>query len=126
MRLSLILETWKLAVCQLPHDSAVPAWALGGPFFSVTRTPSEVSVVCVESQVPKGTRVEAGWRCLAVEGPVPFELTGALASLATPLAQAGISVYSISTFDTDHLLVRESDVRKAVEALRNEGHRVAG
>jgi hypothetical protein len=126
MRLSLILENWKLAICQLPPDREVPPWALGGPFCSVTRTPTEVSVVCLESQVPEGVRLATGWRCLAVEGPLPFELTGALASLATPLARAGVSLFSISTFDTDYLLVREPDVRKAVDALQSHGHRVAG
>lgn len=126
MPLSLTLEPWRLAVCQLPRDSGVPPWALGGPFFSVTQTPTEISIVCLESQVPEGVRLEPGWRCLAVEGPLPFELTGALASLAVPLARAGVSLFSISTFDTDYLLVREANVRTAVEALQSEGHCVAG
>ena len=113
-----------LAVCRLNPDDVVPLWAFGGPFTSITRTPTELSIVCLQKGVPEGVRCEQGWRPLAVDGPVAFGLTGILASLTGALALAGVSVFVISTFDTDYLLVREADAERAVELLSREGHRV--
>lgn len=98
----------------------------GAAFFAVTRTPGELSVVLPEAAVEAGWRAEKGWRCLAVAGPLDFALTGVLASLASPLAAAGVSLFAVSTYDTDYLLVREEDLARAVAALRNAGHRVEG
>jgi hypothetical protein len=113
-----------LAVCRLDPDGVLPPWASGGPFTSITRTPAELSIVCLQKGVPEGVRCEPGWRCLAVEGPLAFGLTGALVSLARALALAGVSVFAISTFDTDYLLVWEADVERTVELLSRERHRV--
>jgi len=123
-RLTLTLFPDILAVCRLDPDRAVPSWAFAGPFASITRTPAELSIVCLENGVPDGVRCERGWRYLAVEGPLAFALTGILASLTRPLALAGVSTFAISTFDTDYLLVREADVERAVELLSRQGHRV--
>jgi hypothetical protein len=92
--------------------------------FSVTRTPDELSVVCDASAVPDDVRCERGWRCLRVAGAMPFTLVGVLASLTAPIAAAGVGVFALSTFDTDYLLVKESDFARAVEALRTAGHTV--
>jgi uncharacterized protein len=123
-RLTLTLFPHILAVCRLNPDGAVPPWAFAGPFTSITRTPAELSVVCLQEEVPDGVRCEQGWRYLAVEGPLAFGLTGILASLTGALALAGVSVFAISTFDTDYLLVREADIERTVELLSREGHRV--
>ena len=123
-RLTLTLFPDILAVCRLDPDGPVPSWALGGPFTSITRTPAELSIVCRQKGVPDGVRCERGWRYLAVEGSLAFALTGILASLTGALAMAGVSVFAISTFDTDYLLVRETDAERAVELLSREGHRV--
>src|SRR5262245_7244439 len=106
------------AVCRLEPGAAIPTWATAGSVFSITRTPVELSIVCEQSVVPDGVRCERGWRCFALAGPIPFATVGVLASLVTPLADAGISVFAISTFDTDYLLVKEKDVERAVAALR--------
>lgn len=111
-----------LAVCRLDPTDPVPAWATEGPFVSVTRTPGELSVVCRDDAVPDGVRAERGWRALRVDGVLDFSLVGVLARLATPLANAGVSVFAVSTFDTDYLLVKEADLAAAVEALREAGH----
>jgi hypothetical protein len=124
LRLTLTLCPDILAVCRLDPDGVVPPWASGGPLTSITRTPAELSVVCLQKGVPEGVRCERGWRCLAVQGPLAFGLTGVLASLTRALAPAGVSVFAISTFDTDYLLVREADVERTVELLSREGHRV--
>ncbi len=114
-----------LAVCRLEPDSPVPDWAMRGSFYSVTRTADEVSVVCPERVVPEEVKAERGWRSLQVEGPLDFAMTGVLARLTKSLAEAGVSVFALSTYDTDYLLVRDRDIASAVAALRAVGHRVA-
>jgi hypothetical protein len=89
---------------------------------SITRSPDELSIVCLEGRVPQTVSCERGWRCLEVVGPFTFETIGVLASLASPLASAGVPILCISTYDTDYLLVRERDLPRAVEALRAAGH----
>ena len=113
------------AVCRLEADAEVPAWAARGPFVSLTRTEAELSVVCPQPDVPSGVRAEAGWRCLRVKGPLGFGLTGILASLASPLASSGVSIFVLSTYDTDYLLVQERDLDRGIDALERAGHSVA-
>ena len=115
----------RLAICRLAADSAVPAWAWRGALVSVTRTAEELSLVCDEAALPEGVSpVERGWRALRVAGTLDFALVGILARLSVPLAEAGISIFAISTFDTDYLLVRATDLAAAIEALRASGHDV--
>ena len=122
--LRLFLLDCRLAVCRLgPHDE-VPEWAGGSAFSSVTRTSTELSIVCREDAVPDGIPREGGWRIFQVEGPLDFALTGVLASIAQPLAEAGVSLFAISTFDTDYVMVPEHDVERAVNVLRAAGHGV--
>ncbi len=113
-----------LAVCRLPAGAEAPAWFDGEVFVSVTRTPEETSVVCRAEVVPQDVRVEAGWRALRVAGPLDFALTGVLLSLLAPLAAAGVSVFALSTFDTDVVLVRDDALDDALAALCDAGHRV--
>lgn len=123
--LTLELLPGEFAVCRLPPEATVPEWALAAaPFVSVTRTAAELSVVCPAEQVPAGTRSEPGWRCLEVAGPLDFAEIGILAGLAAPLAAAGISLFAVSTYDTDYLLVRTADLDRALVALAAAGHRV--
>ena len=112
------------AICRWPAGATLPDWLHQGTFVSITRTPTELSVVCAADAVPAGTTCEAPWRVLAVRGPLDFALTGVLASLASPLAAAGVSLFAISTYDTDYLLVRGGDVERASEVLKKAGHRV--
>ena len=109
------------AVCRLDTNASVPEWATRGPLYSVTRTAEELSVVCPDAHVPVGVKKERGCKVLMVEGPLDFSLTGILASLATPLACNGISIFSLSTYDTDYVMVKEDQLRKAVQILRAEG-----
>jgi hypothetical protein len=114
-----------LAVYRLAADEAVPEWASGGTFSSVTRTRGELSVVCAEGLAPAEARCEGGWRIFQVAGPLDFSLTGILAAIASPLADAGVSIFAISTFDTDYIMVKEENLAKAVDALRAAGHGVS-
>ena len=122
LTLSLLSDTY--AICRLGPEADIPSWALAGDFCSVTRTIEELSLVCLQEVVPEGTRCEKGYRCLKVGGPLDFSLTGILNSLTIPLAEAGISVLAISTFDTDYLLVKESQVDRAIQELVHAGHQV--
>lgn len=119
LRLSILSDT--LAVCRLEKDAAIPNWAITGDFFSISHTQDELSIVCCQAQVPPGIHLEGGWRGLKVEGPLDFALTGILAGLAGALAQAGISLFAISTYDTDYILVREKSLPEAVSALKEAG-----
>jgi len=119
------------AVCRLPANAPLPAWA-GEAFTSVTRTADELSVVCEERRLPPDPggvepRIERGWALLKLHGPFPLDAIGVLASVAKPLAEAGISLFALSTFDTDYLLVRKIHVKQAIAALTLAGHaRVEG
>jgi uncharacterized protein len=111
------------AICWLAPDAPVPAWARGD-FVSVTRTRDELSIVCAQANVPDGIVGERDWRALRVEGKLDFALTGILASLAAPLAAVGISIFAISTFDTDYVLVKARDLEQAMRVLQEAGSRI--
>jgi hypothetical protein len=113
-----------LAVCRLDPDAHIPHWALGGGFLSITRTGDELSLVCPQDAVPEEIVCERGWRYLRVAGTIPFSVVGVLARLTLPLTEAGISIFAISTFDTDYLLIKEHDLARAIDALGRAGHSV--
>jgi uncharacterized protein len=113
----------RLAVCRLDAGSDVPPWVdQSREFTSVTRTMDELSVVCAIDHVPEGVPMEGPWRAFKVKGPIVMTLIGVVAALANPLADAGISIFAISTFDTDYILVHEPDFDAAVGALTRAGH----
>jgi uncharacterized protein len=111
----------RLTVARLPGAAALPAWADGTGFVSITRREGELSIVCPDERVPADVQAERGWRALQVEGPLDFQMVGVLHALTGPLARAGISVFAVATFDTDVLLVREETLSRAVDALREAG-----
>jgi len=120
MKLVLRLLDGELAILQFPPDATTPSWLnfSATPLVSVTHTAGELSVVCPLSEVPVGMTCEAGWRAFVVEGKQDFSAVGILSSILNPLATAGISIFSISTFDTDYILVRTSVLEKASGVLR--------
>jgi uncharacterized protein len=121
LELRLLPETF--AVCRLNAGDESDLRAASG-LFSVTRTASELSVVCPEEDVPEGCEASGGWRAFEVHGPIDHTATGVLASIATPLADAGVPLFPLATFDTDYVLVRQKDLDSAGEALTAAGHRV--
>jgi len=124
--LTLDLLSDELAVCRLPVDAAVPNWAWSGELTSITSSDDELSVVCAADPVPDDVQHTAGWRALKVRGPLDFSLVGILAGLSSTLADAGVSIFAISTYDTDYILVRDEQLDAAVEALQEAGYEVAG
>jgi hypothetical protein len=123
-KLRLVSLPGLFAVCRLDADASVPKWAQAGKFCSITRTAEELSVVCPQSLVPVGVRCERDWRAFGVAGTMDFSTIGVVASLATPLADAAISVFVVSTFDTDYLFVKADDIDRSLVALRAAGHEV--
>ena len=105
-------------------DTPLEVVPTDGSFWSMTRTEDELSLVISEDQVREGWQVERGWRCLSVLGKLDFEITGVLSALSAVLASAGISIFVVSTFDTDHILVRESDLDHACKVLAAQGYRI--
>jgi len=122
LELSLLPERY--AISQLAAGAPLPEWATQGPFFSVTRTGEELSVVTEVSRVPPGVHSQFGWRVLKVHGPFVLSEVGVLSALAAPLAQAKVSLFAVSTFNTDYLLVSAEQLRAAISALEKAGHKV--
>lgn len=123
-KLTLSLLEGRFGICRLEKDSEIPSWAHGSKFFSITQTPEELSVVCQEISIPEDIGTERNWSCLKVEGPLDFGLTGILAGLSKILADCSISIFVISTYDTDYILVREKDLGSAFKALFDAGYTV--
>ena len=122
--MTLELLAGSYAVVRLDARERLPDWAGEGPFVSITRTDAELSVVCPQEAVPPAARAERGWRCLRVAGPLGFGMTGILASLAGPLASSGVSIFVVSTYDTDYLMVQQRDLDRGIDALARAGHTV--
>ena len=114
-----------LALCRLSASDAIPEWAaLARTFLTISRTPTELSIVADESVVPEGIDAQRGFRALRVEGPLPLDLIGIFAAIASPLAAANVPIFPIATYDTDYVLVAENNFERAVAALEAAGHRV--
>ncbi|MBI4630526.1 MAG: ACT domain-containing protein [Chloroflexi bacterium] len=123
MSLTLSVLPERYAACRFDSNEPIPAWATRSQFFTVTRTTDELSITCPEADVPRDVaKCEPGWRAFKLHGPFDFGLTGILTSVLNPLAEAGVGIFALSTFDTDYVLVKEENVEKAIEALRKFGH----
>ena len=115
-----------LAVCRLAPDAAVPSWAATpSRFVTISRTAEELSITSVQALVPPDIRCERNYRALRVRGTLPLDLIGVLAAIADPLANDGLSIFAISTFETDYVLIRAADLDTAVLALEQAGHRIS-
>jgi hypothetical protein len=110
------------AVCQLPSNAPIPEWALSGELLSITRAADELSIVCLAQNVPSGVKADGPWICLKLEGPFPFLQTGVLASFIDPLADAGVPIFAISTYNTDFVLIKHEYWGAALGALSKAGH----
>ncbi len=122
MRLRVLAD--RFTVVRLEAGETAPAWAFSGSFYSVTGTARELSVVCESRLVPAEAKCELGWRALEVQGPLQFDQVGILASLSQVLAERGISIFAVSTFDTDYILLKHANLEDAVKALVASGHTV--
>ena len=118
----LLLLDQHFSVCRLSSDSPIPDWAYQSSFFNICKTDEELSIVAETKYCPEQITTESNWRALKVQGPLDFNLTGILASLTQPLADAGISIFAISTYDTDYILLKETCLEKTKAVLTQAGH----
>jgi hypothetical protein len=121
-KLTLITFPNLFAVCRLDPDGFIPPWALLGDFVSLTRTSTELSIICPQENVPEDALAERGWRCIKIDGPFDFSVAGVHASVALPLAEANISTMAVATYDTDHILVKDEELEYTVQTLTRAGH----
>lgn len=127
--LDLDLLPEEYAVCRLPAGSPIPASLAAGPdekgVIALSWAPDELSIICPADRVPEGAVADTAWRCLRVANEVPLALTGVLASLIGPLADARVNIVTFSTYSTDYLLVPSVRLSEAVDTLHAAGHRIA-
>jgi hypothetical protein len=116
-----------LAICRSDKDERLPKWAKAPPgeFFSVTRTRDELSIIIANARAPREAKCERDWRLLMVKGPLDFNLVGIIAGLSGTLAEAGVSIFALSTYDTDYVMVKQTDLDRALAALRQAGYPIS-
>jgi uncharacterized protein len=122
-RFELSLLPERFAIAQLAPAAQVQPRSEAS-LYSITRTADEVSLVCPEAELPENARAQTGWRALKLRGPFALSEVGVLSSIATPLAEASISLFVISTFNTDYLLIHAEQLQSAVTALESAGHKI--
>lgn len=125
MGMNLIVYDGLFAICRLAPGDDVSSWSSESPFLSVTRSRDELSIVCSQHVIPHTIRSSGNWRLLRIEGVLDLQLTGVLSGLLSPLAVAGVTVFALSTFDTDYFMVPEQMLDCACEVLRAEGHSIS-
>ena len=123
--MNLIPLEGSFSICQLDPNSEVPAWAFESDFYSITRTPDELSIICNCLNIPKYLKCDSDWRVLKIDGTFKFDEIGILNSITMPLAEAAISLLTVSTFDTDFILVKVSNFEQAIKVLENAGHKIS-
>ena len=123
-KLTFIILRETFAICRLDKDAPIPDWSFQGGLFSITRTKDELSIVCPQINVPKGIICNQGWSCLKVKGPLDLSSTGVISSIASTIDKENISLFSVSTYDTDYVMVKEKDLEKAIFALTGIGQRI--
>jgi hypothetical protein len=122
LQLSLLKDSY--GVCEFPSTASIPEWALNASLCSVTRSKKELTIVCTQDVIPADIEYDSGWRCFRVDGSFDFNPIGVISSFAAPLAEAGVSIFVISTYDTDYILVKKEKVEQAVTVLTDCGHLV--
>ena len=123
--LKMVVLPGEFNIHRFESTDTVPTDILAGGFFNICRTDDELSIVCTDAIALESARCDAGWSCIKVLGPLDFSMTGILAHLAGLLAEAGISIFAVSTYDTDYVLVKTGQLTPAVAALKTGGYSFA-
>lgn len=111
-------------VCKLGAKDEIPTWVNGDKFISITRTEEEMSIVCEENNIPQNVVYEPDWRILKIEGILDFSMIGIIAKISSILAEKGISIFVISTFNTDYILIKEKNINNAIEVLEERNYNI--
>jgi uncharacterized protein len=123
-KLTIIVLPGEYAICRLFATDEIPAWALQSSFYTVSKTPDELSVICEASMVPGSTKAEKGWCLLKIAAVLDLSLTGITAKFSSALAEAGINLCVVATYDTDYILIKEEKQTTAIQCLQNAGFTV--
>jgi hypothetical protein len=111
-------------ICRLDAFEGIPEWIKDSPFYSITQTSEELSVVCEKNTAQQKLTCEEDWKCMRIHGPLGFSETGIISTLTSMLAQNDISVFVISTYETDYILLKKMNLAKAAKILTDAGHEV--
>ncbi len=122
LQLSLLKD--KYGIRTLPNTAPIPDWALTQSLASITRTEKELTIVCRLEILPSQYQSGLNWRCFKIDGSFDLNQIGVISSISSPLADAGISIYVISTYDTDYFLIQEQNLEQAISVLSNSGHSI--
>jgi uncharacterized protein len=120
--IAMSLVEGNFGITRLDKEEAIPEWCLKGDFYSITKTADELSIVCSEDFIPIGVTCEKDWKVLKIDGPLDFSLVGILSSISNVLATQSISIFAISTYDTDYILVKAVDLDRSIKALSKAGY----
>ncbi|WP_395589280.1 ACT domain-containing protein [Pseudomonas sp. TR47] len=120
VKLNVLAGTY--SVCRLGPEELIPTWADGEGFVTISRSQDELSIVCLQSRIPEAIMCDRDWACLKFVGPFAFDETGIVLSVIKPLSESNIGVFVVSTFDGDHMLLKQSDLDKALPLLTAAGH----
>ena len=120
LQLSLLKD--KYGICTLPNTAPIPDWALTQSLASITRTEKELTIVCRLEILPSQYQSDLKWRCFKIDGSFDLNQIGVISSISSPLAHAGISIYVISTYDTDYFLIQEQNLEKTISVISSSGH----
>ncbi|MDF1749896.1 MAG: ACT domain-containing protein [Alphaproteobacteria bacterium] len=111
-------------ICRLDANAAVPEWADGPGFVSISRSDEELSILCPQHRIQDGIKCDRDWTCYKLLGPFAFDETGIVLSVIRPLSEEGLGIFIVSTFDGDHLLVKTKDVDRAHQLLTGANHTI--
>lgn len=125
IEIALTLLRTSFAICRLPPTAPVPEWTGNAhAFLTISRSRDELSIIADDAAVPQHIDARRGYRAITVDGPLPLDLVGILVAILAPLAEAGIPILAVATFDTDYVLVHEDALLRALAALEAAGHRL--
>lgn len=120
-QLTFILADGVFSLCRLAPEDAIPSWALSSDFYTISKTNDELSVVCESQYVPAGIKQDGNWRLLKIAAVLDLSLTGITAKFSTALANAGVNLCVIATYETDYILVKQEKLQTAITALQDAG-----
>jgi uncharacterized protein len=123
LKLKLLSDVF--GILKLPPTHSFPDWLRSVPVFFVARTEDEFSIMCPQRYIPKGQDYSAGWSCLRVDGNLAFDEVGVASRISRPLADAGMSIFLVSTHDRDYVLIAEKDLQAALSIYESAGIRIA-
>ncbi len=125
MKLRFIILKDKYAIHRFDSCSDIPMWIKDSDFYSVTKTKDELSIVCKQlDSITEAAEINKDWRILKLQGPLDFSLVGIIAEIAGILKESNITIFTISTFETDYILVKNKNLDRAIDSLKANGHEI--